>query len=591
MQSNCSCINCQFDSFLSKQKNKELFYFEDKKNFDSYCIFHAPLKIKENFRFSQKEVFKTIINEYIDSCILEKLNKINFKDTIFLEYDFTNKNLEKFDIDFTNAIFKRNIRFDNLKCKELILKDTIFLDGGAIKNRGKDKNLQIKKLEFRPYSLESDFVIDLGSFANEKGLVELDNRGIIENIKFENHKVGNGNIFFIGLNEYIKKADFRNMILDKVFFQNCNLENCYFLNSKIDKTEFRNCYFPQNENRILNNQIMGKVQSISSLIVFPLISVMLFFFIEWISSYHGSLIDYIFIVGFSILIPIYLASINLWVELFSLILYRLDKFLEYIINYIIPLEKNLRILNVHNYIADEKLIYKKLDEFYKIKDKDTFIKEKKKLQISLDSLSSSYSQLKDNFKDKDFQISGDFFYSQRYTELLSQHKKNLLDLVIFNIHHFTNGFGERYFRPLVWFMVTIFLFSLPLKQNKDFISTSSTPLFLIEGLKDNQKSLDLDKNFETILKVQGSKDEDILYGYDERFNYHSKEQKVLILNKNMDIRLIHSFSNIIYPFTPEQKRWFQNISERAVFLSLLESILLWYFAIAFVLALWHRIKK
>ncbi|MFW2378457.1 pentapeptide repeat-containing protein [Aliarcobacter butzleri] len=591
MQSNCSCINCQFDSFLSKQKNKELFYFEDKKNFDSYCIFHAPLKIKENFRFSQKEVFKTIINEYIDSCILEKLNKINFKDTIFLEYDFTNKNLEKFDIDFTNAIFKRNIRFDNLKCKELILKDTIFLDGGAIKNRGKDKNLQIKKLEFRPYSLESDFVIDLGSFANEKGLVELDNRGIIENIKFENHKVGNGNIFFIGLNEYIKKADFRNMILDKVFFQNCNLENCYFLNSKIDKTEFRNCYFPQNENRILNNQIMGKVQSISSLIVFPLISVMLFFFIEWISSYHGSLIDYIFIVGFSILIPIYLASINLWVELFSLILYRLDKFLEHIINYIIPLEKNLRILNVHNYIADEKLIYKKLDEFYKIKDKDTFIKEKKKLQISLDSLSSSYSQLKDNFKDKDFQISGDFFYSQRYTELLSQHKKNLLDLVIFNIHHFTNGFGERYFRPLVWFMVTIFLFSLPLKQNKDFISTSSTPLFLIEGLKDNQKSLDLDKNFETILKVQGSKDEDILYGYDERFNYHSKEQKVLILNKNMDIRLIHSFSNIIYPFTPEQKRWFQNISERAVFLSLLESILLWYFAIAFVLALWHRIKK
>lgn len=591
MQSNCSCINCQFDSFLSKQKNKELFYFEDKKNFDSYCIFHAPLKIKENFRFSQKEVFKTIINEYIDSCILEKLNKINFKDTIFLEYDFTNKNLEKFDIDFTNAIFKRNIRFDNLKCKELILKDTIFLDGGAIKNRGKDKNLQIKKLEFRPYSLESDFVIDLGSFANEKGLVELDNRGIIENIKFENHKVGNGNIFFIGLNEYIKKADFRNMILDKVFFQNCNLENCYFLNSKIDKTEFRNCYFPQNENRILNNQIMGKVQSISSLIVFPLISVMLFFFIEWISSYHGSLIDYIFIVGFSILIPIYLASINLWVELFSLILYRLDKFLEHIINYIIPLEKNLRILNVHNYIADEKLIYKKLDEFYKIKDKDTFIKEKKKLQISLDSLSSSYSQLKDNFKDKDFQISGDFFYSQRYTELLSQHKKNLLDLVIFNIHHFTNGFGERYFRPLVWFMVTIFLFSLPLKQNKDFISTSSTPLFLIEGLKDNQKSLDLDKNFETILKVQGSKDEDILYGYDERFNYHSKEQKVLILNKNMDIRLIHSFSNIIYPFTPEQKRWFQNISERAVFLSLLESILLWYFAITFVLALWHRIKK
>ncbi|MFW2380102.1 hypothetical protein ACN4FV_11230, partial [Aliarcobacter butzleri] len=76
--------------------------------------------------------------------------------------------------------------------------------------------------------------------------------------------------------------------------------------------------------------------------------------------------------------------------------------------------------------------------------------------------------------------------------------------------------------------VTIFLFSLPLQQNKDLISTPSTPLFLIGGLKDNQKSLDLDKNFDTILKVQGSKDEDILYGCDERFNYHSIDQKVLI---------------------------------------------------------------
>ncbi|MCT7909135.1 pentapeptide repeat-containing protein [Arcobacter lacus] len=594
MQSNCSCINCQFDSFLSKQKNKELFYFEDKKNFDSYCIFHAPLKIKENFRFSQKEVFKTIINEYIDYCILEKLTKINFKDTIFLEYDFTNKNLEKFDIDFTNAVFKRNIRFDNLKCKELILRDTIFLDGGAIKNRGKDKNLQIKKLEFRPYSLESDFVIDLGSFSNEKGLVELDNQGVIENIKFENHKVGNGNIFFIGLNEDIKKADFRNMILDKVFFQNCNLKNCYFLNSKIDKTEFRNCYFPQNENRILNNQIIGKFESIAFLMIFPLISVILFIFIEYVLIDDSS-INYLFIGMFFLFVPIYFASINLWLEIFYFFVYKLGIFIETRLANILSLAKSLKVVNIHYSIADEELIYKKLDEFYNIKDKDIFIKEKKKLQISLDSLSSSYNQLKDNFKDKDFQISGDFFYSQRYTELLSQHKKNFWDLLIFNIHHFTNGFGERYFRPLALFILTICLFIFPLNPNEDYISTSSTPLFLIKDFNEKDNSLNIYSSFRSILKINEFEKEllkeDILYGYDQRFNYHIKEQKVLDLKENNNIKLIHSFSNMIYPFTPEQKRWFQNISEKAVFLSLLESILLWYFAIAFVLALWHRIKK
>ena len=149
---------------------------------------------------------------------MKKVNKIDFKEVVFLEYNFKNKNLQEFDIDFTNAVFRKNIRFDNLKCKELILKDTLFLDGGAIKNRGKDKNLQIEKLEFRPYSLESDFVIDIGSFANEKCLVELDNQGVIKELKFENHKVGEGNIFFIGLNEHLREGDFKNMILDKVFF-------------------------------------------------------------------------------------------------------------------------------------------------------------------------------------------------------------------------------------------------------------------------------------------------------------------------------------------------------------------------------------
>jgi len=591
----CSCINCQFEDFLGNQSNKDILYFKDEENFDNYCIFHAPLKIKAKFRISQKEVFKNIIDEYINYCFLQKLGIVNFKDVIFLEYDFRNKNLREFDIDFTNSIFKKNIRFDNLKCKKLIFRDTLFLDGGAIKNRDEDKNLQIEELEFRPYSLQSDFVIDLGSYVNRgNSLVELDNQGIIKQIKFENHKIGEGKIFFIGLNEYVEGVDFRNMLLDKVYFQNCNLGNCYFLNSKIDKTEFRNCYFPQNANRILNNHIRGRYESIISLILFPLLSIVMI----WLSYIfpNSSIYLNVFIIVILVcsFIPL-LSSFNLLVEFFSFLFYKFNLFLENVINSIVTIDKNLKILNVHYCIADEKLIYDELDNFLKLKDKEELKRQKEKLQILLDSLSSSYSQLKDNFKDKDFQISGDFFYSQRYTELLSQHKKSFSDILIFNIHHFTNSFGESYIKPLIWFALTIILFSLPLCSNKDFISTSSTPLFLVKDFNEEDNSLNIYSSFKSILKINEYEKEllkeDTLYGYDERFNYHMKEQKVLELKENRKIDLIHSFSNIIYPFTPEQKRWFQNISEKAVFLSLLESILLWYFAIAFILALWHRIKR
>lgn len=591
----CSCINCQFEDLLVNQTNKDTLYFEDKENFDNYCIFHAPLKIKEKFRISQKEIFKNIIDEYINYCMMKNVNKIDFKNVIFLDYDFRNKNLKEFDLDFTNAIFKKNIRFDNLRCKKLIFKDTLFLDGGAIKNRDKDKNLQIEELEFRPYSLESDFVIDLGSYVNrENSLVELDNQGVIKQIKFENHKVGEGKIFFIGLNQYAEKVDFRNMLLDKVFFQNCNLEKCYFLNSKIDKTEFRNCYFPQNQNRVLNNQITGKYESTAFLLVFPLLFLVTCYIVEKqiLESYDNLIYGCIFMSIFYLIV--FLSSLNLWIELISYIIERINSKIKRIRK----VDNHLNSFNVHFCIADEKIIYKEFDNFLKIKDKKKFESNKKKLEISLDSLSSSYSQLKDNFKDKDFQISGDFFYSQRYTELLSQHRKLPIDLLIFNIHHFINGFGERYLKPLIWFVLTIILFTFPLNPNKDFISTSATPLFLIKDFDQNNNTLNIQSSFLNVLNIpeykkEMLKDGDKLFGYDNRFNYHINEQKVLRLeeSKFLKINFIHSFSNMLYPFTPEQKKWFQNISQKAVLLSLLESILLWYFAIAFILALWHRIKR
>lgn len=589
----CSYSNCQFEQFLHTQQNKEIFYFEDKKNVDNYCIFHTPINIKQNFRISQKELFSKIIDDYFFQAILKKEN-INFSNVVFLDFDFKDKNISGLDIDLTNATFMENVRFDNLKCKKLVLKDTKFLDGGGIKNKVKDKNLFIEELIFRPYTLESDFVIDIGSYINDKGLVERNNQGIIRDIEFENHKVGNGKIFFIGLNEDTQKANFKNMILDNVFFQNCDL---------------RNCYFPQNDNRMFNNDILGRNNSKASILLvfisFPLFDLM----IAYIKI--DTIVDNIFTIIFATLIvlfiPIFLASLNSLEQLIFYYARKASDKLDVLTNKNQDnkaVANHKKSFNVHFCIADEKDIYTYLEAYSKIKNKNSLEYDKEILQKTLDSLSSSYSQLKDNFKDKDFQVSGDFFYAQRYTEILANSKRSFNDLMMYNIHQFTNGFGESYMKPLIWFVLTIVVFSFPFlfTPNKDYISTYSTPLFLIKDantdnlngiLYINDKNNTKNSFFNNLTVVNYEQNNIILYGYDNRYNYHIQEQCVLELDENQStkIRLIHSFSNMIYPFTPEQKKWFQNISYNAVFYSLIESILLWYFAIAFILALWHRIKR
>jgi len=592
----CSHINCQFDEFLL-DKNVDILYFEDKENIDNYCIFHAPIKIKENFRVSQKELYNEMVKSYILESVLKKRN-IDFSTVVFLDADFKDKNIRGLNIDFTNTTFMENIRFDNLKCKKLILKDTKFLDGGGIKNRGEDKNLFIEDLEFRPYALNSDFVIDIGAYANDEGLIELNKQGVIEKLRFENHKIGDGKIFFIGLNADLKKANFKNMILDKVFFQNCDLRNCYFLNSKINKTEFRNCYFPQNDNRKFIGDVLGRKESIAFIaFVFlsPFVFNIIIKFIK-IDTIVDNIVTMIYAVLIVLFIPIFLASLN---SLEQLISYYVRKILDYLPD---KNQNNKKSFNIHFCIADEKDIYTHLESHSKIKNKNSLEHNKEALQKTLDSLSSSYSQLKDNFKDIDFQVSGDFFYAQRYTEILANSKRSFNDWMMYNIHQFTNGFGESYMKPLIWFVLTIMVFSFPFTPNKDYISTYSTPLFLIKDANTSNLNSILyikDKNntknsfFNNLTVVNYEQNNSLLYGYDNRYNYHIQEQYVLKLdeNKSTQINLIHSFSNIIYPFTPEQKRWFQNISEKAIFYSLLESILLWYFAIAFILALWHRIKR
>lgn len=193
MEYKCSCHECQFDNFLISKKNHKVYYFEDEENFDLFCIFHAPQKIKKNFRVSQKSLFDNIIEEYIN-CKKNDNRNINFDNSIFLKYNFSNLKLKNLNLSFNNTIFLEYVRFDNIKCNILDFRDTTFYNGGGIKNRSEDENLNIKNLNFRPEILESDFVIDIGKYANNSGL-QTNKIGIIKNIKFENHKVGNGKVF------------------------------------------------------------------------------------------------------------------------------------------------------------------------------------------------------------------------------------------------------------------------------------------------------------------------------------------------------------------------------------------------------------
>jgi hypothetical protein len=395
------------------------------------------------------------------------------------------------------------------------------------------------------------------------------------------------------------------MVLDNVFFQNCDLRKCYFLNSKIDKTEFRNCYFPQNDNKGWN-EVVKRYERIAQFCLFVFSTVGICFFTDLFNFFVDSDTTYsMFFILSILLFFLFLTLLNFITEL---ALFSIKKLIPKKIMDIIEkshLLNPIKQLHTHYCIADEKLIYEQMGKL-PIYRGETFYHQRTVLQKSLDSLSSSYSQLKDNFKEKDFQVSGDFFYSQRYTEVLSSYKRGFLDLLIYEIHHVTNGFGESYLKPFFWFMAILVGFaSLNLIQpNIDYISTSSTPYFLVKKTTksdDNKTTIlqfnqtnELNSSFFKAFDVNKTQQEtnETLLGYDGRYNFEKPEQYILALDENkIGLGLIKSFSNMIYPFTPEQKRWFQNISEHAVFLSLLESIFLWYFAIAFILALWHRIKR
>jgi len=515
----CSCIikNCQYDKFFNSKEfiqDKKLYYVKDSDSLDQYCLFHTHEAVKEKFTYYQNELFKKTILDYIDFCIVNK-QTIDFSQSVFHVPFEVNDLKEVETIDFTETIFVEYFRMDNLECKKIIFKDTEFHDGGGIKNKGGEKKVNIENLIFRPYQLESDFVIDIGKYANNKGLIESDTYGVVKNIRFENHKKGKGIVYFIGLNEHIEEANFRNMNLDNVSFQNCDLSKCYFLNAKVDKTEFRNCAFPKKKD-FLKNQIFGLLMSLLSG------TILVFYSLE---------------------------SSSLQVLLLLLFIFS-------ILYFLVP------FFNSHIFIFDEITIRHK---------------DKKIRYDTWKSLSEAYRMLNENLSKNDYQRGGDFFYSQRLAQLY--YNKEILDNFLYNIHYLANGFGEKYIRPLFIFSFLILFFSLFYIGNKSFVATEQTPQFFLA--KDTNININLPYYKNQIFQVVKDGNSSIT----ERRYIPSQ------LDNDWSTNFVYSSSQFISPFIAKNKAFFKTVSSKSAILNIIETILLYFFFGAFLLAVKNRIKR
>lgn len=518
---------------------------------------------------------------------------INFAD-FFQDIDI------KFEkIIFEDVTFKEYVRFIDIQCEEMEFLYVKFERGGALKNRKGKFGIDIGNLIFKPSQIENAFVIDLGNYANEEGFLETEKIGRIRNIEFENHKEGKGQIYFIGINQHTELADFRNKILDNVSFQNSDLSSCYFLNAKVDKAEFRNCTFPEIRNHKYVNGLSGRREAIYLMMFFPFIVMVLSIMLFGAYALKIQLIFYVYL----LILPFYML----------LILWSLNAFfhpLEYWISFYSEKRKENLINSVKSYhyhygIADENNINIELQNLRKDNKKDTkFLQNRKKLQASYFNLIELYRQLKENFDKSDFQTAGNFFYAQRYIEMISTtFKKSWMESWVLNIHYMVNGFGERFIRPLILLIGTVIIFSITqpyvnfewikaLEINKDFVATSNTPLFLLEGYDDSNKSLPviIDVNNSEFIKVLNG-DKRGLFLDKKLENNTSTTFYIPKLKDNWHTRFYYSLNHIILPFMSENRQWFKEVSQKAIFFGYLESALLWLFGGAFVLALFHRIKR
>ncbi len=563
MQVKCVYDNCQFNNL----KCIEMYGNEKEK----VCSFHY--QDKKSWSQNQRNQFEKSVLDYVSQC-QEEYKNIEFVNATFIKINWSEvfQVVPKYiSIEFKNCIFLENSRFDNIKCKNLKFLDCRFLDGGSLKNKNKENALDIDQLILSIYELQGDFVVDIGKYANQQGVIET-TTGKIENIEFTNQQVGDGRVFFIGLNDKLKYGNFRNRILDNVVFQNSTLERCYFLNSKIDETEFRNVFFPKYENinfsRITENS-KEKWINLVLIIFLPLVAILIFTTMNY-NDLLDFAISFIFVIFFVVLLSpldwLYTEILKYWKKIIG---------------------HNTTFLNEHLATADEEGIIKKL------------LKENSQQNVeNIKALKALYEQLALNFLKSDKQVGGEFIYSTKFFQSLVDFR--LFDFInIFPVkaHHLINGYGYRWFRALWWFLLTVFsfgiIFSISIKPNEDYIATNTTPYFLLRGTLENNKALPFvytEDNFIVLKKNNSNEANQTFYATEYSKNLLAiKEHKIFALKNNYIVGFAKSISNL-YPFVFEGKKWFQNVSPRVVVASFIETLMLWILFVFMVKAVWNRVR-
>jgi|GEM_PF-1220612 len=557
---------------------------------------------QENESFEYEHILKieniTIAFDFNFLEIIDKaLENIKTQKVTLLKQYFNakDKEIKLFNIGFSfdKTTFSTYPSFDILHCHKLSFKDTTFKKGARI------RSVIINHLIYEPRFIGADV-----NFANGGYAVVEDNEfwkegiGLINKFQFRHQLGGDAKTYFIGM-IFKEEANFTNSILDNVVFWDTDLSNCRFLHSKLDEAKFYNCRFPYQKDYIIDPS--GKEKIILLLILISTIVIWTIF--SHMQSFESKIGEFFqaFIGVLAILLSLFsIASFNRLVMI---------QYISKLVIFFLSRKTRFSPLNPEFYyhisILDEK-------KFFEYKDQ---IKNENKQYAILQNIREVYKELKINFeKNADYQLGGEFFYSQRLLELSTNFK--MLDgfhQVIMYIHHFVNGFGERPMRALVSFLIcSFFIFPFLTKPNIDYISTHNTPEFLLKvynsktpilsfdlnsTISEYNSSTEFDKDFLCIAKttykyneLKSGNDKNV-NAFDNRFDYHFTRQYIPILSDNYTTEIIFSLSHIITPFASEEKKWFLEKTNHASFFGFIETFFLWIFMGAFLLSIKNRIKR
>ena len=396
-----------------------------------YC-FLKIIKLEINKKVENKNSFDINIKSILQNNIIDF--DIDFKKDIFDDLELYGF---KISLIFEDTVFNGKVEFKDLTLETLELQDVIFKKSVAIKNN------KINTLILRPYEIHANIVYNNGYYAKD-GLVKEPNQEIVHTskIQFEDPHICEAKVFFIGISKDCE-CDFTNRNLQNVVFQNCNFKKTYFLNSFLKEAKFMNCEFPIIED---NYEVYAKGNKFYWVIGFLLLIYSILDMRDevWLNGFFNYFDNWI---------VIYIIYIPIWLVSFIFLMYT---GINYLFNKIFLIDGMLMFKHIG--ISDEKLNKNKMTTL---------------------NIKNIYDDLKYNFiNNGNPQYAGDFYYSSSLLKI--QRNEKFIEMIILQGSFLINGFGERALKPLMWIITLIIFIMLMLNPNSDYISTPSTPLFLLD---------------------------------------------------------------------------------------------------------------